>query len=367
VARRPPAVARVLERVTATAREHGMFSPRDRVLVAVSGGPDSTCLLYALHLLRRLFRVRLEVFHFDHRLRPDSAKDAEYVRRVAARLQLPFHLRVAENAPAKGQSVEDWAHGVRWNALQRTGREVGATRLARGHTLDDQVETVLIQLIRGGGLEMVAGMNPRIGPWILPLVDVRRNEARAFVRALGLRPREDPTNLDTSLLRNALRLEGIPTLERLTGREIAEPVARTARLLRADEEFIRDAYRRAYRALSPRDGDPNRLPASVAGLHPAIGRRLARGWLHAQGGAPPEEAHVDAILDLAAGRPGRRRDLGGGLIAVREREYVRLSRTSPGDRDEGRHADHGRSSDGRPARTRTTARPRRVAPGAGGS
>src|SRR5207244_9182361 len=101
--RRPPAVARVLERVTATAREHHMFDPGDRVLVAVSGGPDSTCLLYSLWMLRGLFKVQLEVFHFDHRLRPDSAKDAQYVSRTATKLKLPFHLREAKDEPKKGE------------------------------------------------------------------------------------------------------------------------------------------------------------------------------------------------------------------------------------------------------------------------
>src|SRR5881392_4507122 len=89
MARRPPAVARVLERVTATAREHEMFSPGDKVLVAVSGGPDSTCLLHSLYMLRRLFKIELEVFHFDHKLRPESAKDAQYVKRQAAKLNVP--------------------------------------------------------------------------------------------------------------------------------------------------------------------------------------------------------------------------------------------------------------------------------------
>src|SRR5207248_7043454 len=86
VSRRPTAVARVLERVTATAREHEMFTPGDRVLVTVSGGPDSMCLLYSLWMLRRLFKIHPEVCHFDHKLRPDSRKDAQYVKRIAAKL-----------------------------------------------------------------------------------------------------------------------------------------------------------------------------------------------------------------------------------------------------------------------------------------
>ena len=107
--RRSPAVARVLERVTRTAREHEMFRPGDVVLVCVSGGPDSVCLLYSLWYLRRLFRIRLEVFHFDHRLRPGAAKEGAYVARLAERLRVPFHLRSADDAPARGVSVEAWA------------------------------------------------------------------------------------------------------------------------------------------------------------------------------------------------------------------------------------------------------------------
>src|SRR5262245_7945426 len=99
--RRPPAVARVLTQVTATMRAHEMVAPGDLVLVAVSGGPDSVCLLHALHDLRRLLRIRLAVYHFDHRLRGDSAADAAYVGRLAERLGVPVHVRAAEGSPQK--------------------------------------------------------------------------------------------------------------------------------------------------------------------------------------------------------------------------------------------------------------------------
>ena len=117
MAGRPAAVARVLERVTATAREHDMFVPGLTVLVSVSGGPDSTCLLHSLTMLRRLFRIRVEVFHLDHRLRPDSADDARYVRRQAARLRVPVHVRQADGRPRPGQSVEHWAREARLTGI----------------------------------------------------------------------------------------------------------------------------------------------------------------------------------------------------------------------------------------------------------
>ena len=243
--RRPPAVARVLERVTATVREHDMFSPGDRVLVAVSGGPDSVCLLYSLWMLRRLFKIQLEVFHFDHGLRPDSAKDAAYVKRLATKLDLPFHVRVAESKPAKGDSPEDWAHRVRFRALFGILRERDLPHFALGHTMDDHAETVLLALMRGAGLEAVPGMAPSGAGGVLlhPLLDVRRQETHSFVRALGLRPRNDPTNRDTRLMRNGLRLRGIPALERSVGRDIVGPIARSAALLAIDRDYIHNEFR----------------------------------------------------------------------------------------------------------------------------
>ena len=117
--RKPPAVARVLERVTATARRHEMFLPGECVLVSVSGGPDSMCLLHSLVRLRRLFRIRLEVFHFDHRMRRDSAKDGAYVERAAAKLRVPFHLETAESPRDPEMSPEQWAREVRRAATGR--------------------------------------------------------------------------------------------------------------------------------------------------------------------------------------------------------------------------------------------------------
>ena len=341
--RRPPAVARVLERVTRTAREHEMFASDDLVLASVSGGPDSVCLLYSLWHLRRLFRIRLEVFHFDHRLRPDSAKDGAYVARLAERLRVPFHLRSAEDAPAKGVSVEAWATVARMNAANDVRRAIGAQTLAEGHTLDDQAETVLMNLIRGGGLEAVAGIWPggtRHGRSALaqPLLDVERAEVEAFCRALHLRPRLDPTNRDTKHLRNAIRLRVIPEIERATGREVKRPIARSADLLREDRWELYDSTVETFeRVVSGPPEEPRFDAAALASLPEPVASRVVRLALYRvmerEDAAPWTRDGVEAILDLARGRPGRRRDLPNGSTARREREYVGLSRTSPESRE----------------------------------
>jgi tRNA(Ile)-lysidine synthase len=307
-----------------------MFRPGDRVLVCVSGGPDSVCLLYSLWFLRRLLRIRLEVAHVDHRLRPDSGKDAAYVRRLAERLRLPFHLEVAEGRPSGGESVEAWARARRRAAVSRLAREIDASRIATGHTLDDQAETVLAWALMGGGARAI---RPAVGPYVRPLIDVARSEGAAFCRSLHLRPRADETNLDPRFLRNALRSKGIPALERATGREVREPLARTAALVAEDErELGRQMYER-WDDVYEETADDARL--SVAGLESMprpIARRVVAQAIF-RSGVPATEADVRAVLDLAAGRPGRRRDLSSGLKARREREYVSLSRTSPESRE----------------------------------
>src|SRR4051794_26982985 len=132
-------------------RAHELVSPGDLVLVAVSGGPDSVCLLYALHQLRRLFRIRLAVFHFDHRLRDDSGSDVAYVRRLAERLDVPTHVRTAEGSPAKGESVEAWATARRARAGGQGRGGGGADRKGERDTPGGQGGAGLVELRPGAG------------------------------------------------------------------------------------------------------------------------------------------------------------------------------------------------------------------------
>ncbi|HEY7667227.1 MAG TPA: tRNA lysidine(34) synthetase TilS [Actinomycetota bacterium] len=337
---RPPAVARVLQRVTATIREHELTLPGQTVLVCVSGGPDSVCLLESLVRLRRLLRIRLAVFHLDHALREGSERDAAYVRRLAERHRLPFHLRAAPGRPPPGVSVEAWARGVRRAAAAEVAREADAARIATAHTRDDQAETVLLRLLTGSGSGGVAGIRHAAGPYVRPLLDVPRGDVEAFIRALRLRPRRDPTNDDPRFaLRNALRLEGIPALERALGRGIREPLARAAVLLTADDAYLGRQVFAAWDDTVAETADGLDLDAlRLLDLPPVIASRLVALAL-ARCDVDATREDVVAILDLAGGRPGRRRDLSAGSTARRGRGYVHLSpRPSPEGADRGRGA-----------------------------
>jgi tRNA(Ile)-lysidine synthase len=165
---------------------------------------------------------------------------------------------------------------------------------------------------------------------VRPLIDVRRVEVAACCRALRLRPRLDPSNTDRRFLRNALRLDVLPVAERITGRDVKGPIARSAALLQDDAAELFDQGARAFAKVAvTRDGDCLMRARSLSALPDAIAGRVVRMAMW-QFGVDLEREGVHAVLDLARGRPGRKRDLPRGLIATREKEYVRLSRTSPG-------------------------------------
>jgi tRNA(Ile)-lysidine synthase len=307
-----------------------MFDPADHVVVAVSGGPDSMCLLHSMVRLQRLLRVRVTGFHFDHRLRKGSEGDARYVERQCGKLDVPFVLRQARSRPRRGESVEAWARIVRYEALSDVVEELGGGVAAVAHTADDQAETVLLALLRGGGLEALSGMRAVSRPIVRPLLDVTREETVAFCRALRLRPRDDPMNRDPRYLRVALRTGFIPLIEKRLGRGIRQSLVRTAALLAEDAKFLDVVAEDAAGRVVVRSDEGYLLRAALLRELPKpIAARVVRREMLALGFLP-EGAAIDAVLGLAEGRPGRRADLPGGLSARREREYVRLSRPSPG-------------------------------------
>jgi tRNA(Ile)-lysidine synthase len=306
-----------------------MFEPGDLVLVAVSGGPDSVCLLHTLARLRRLFRIQLACFHFDHRLREGSSRDARYARRQADALGVPFFVRAADSRPGRGESIEAWARVERYGALHAVLEEVGGASAAVGHTADDQAETVLLALARGAGLDALAGMEPVSRPVVRPLLHVTREETAACCRSLGLRPRHDAMNDDLRFARAALRARVLPGLERALGRNVRPAVVRTAAMLREDARFLDDLADARAAEVVRRDGAGASLDAAALSRLPRpLASRVARRALLSVG-VVPDAAHVDAVLGLAAGRSGRRISLPGGARARRDGGAV-VVRPGPG-------------------------------------
>jgi tRNA(Ile)-lysidine synthase len=277
------------------------------VVAAVSGGADSLALL-ALSVAAGL---RVGAVHVDHALRPGSAGEADVVADAARRFGAGFR---AVRAPVEpGPNLEARARDARRAALPS-----GAMT---GHTLDDQAETVLLNLLRGAGADGLAGMRP--GP-AKPLLALRRAEAAGLCAELGLEPVVDPTNADVTLRRNAVRAQVLPLLDAVAGRDVAPLLARTAALAADDADLLAGLAGE----LDPTDA------ASLAAAPPALARRAVRAWL--TGAYPPDAATVERVLAVARGEV-RGTEAGGGRQVRRTSGRLRLEPSPRGGGCRGRH------------------------------
>ena len=207
------------EKIAAFSRRHRLFQPGDRIMVAVSGGPDSVALLRLLAELSGRFELKLLVIHLDHGLRgEDSRRDAKWVGGLAADLELDARIELSPPAghsfPA-GASPEEAARLVRYRFFHRLAAETGIATVALGHQSDDQAETVLMKLLRGGRPGALGGMRPRRREGdlriIRPLLERSRQEILIYLEEIGQDYRKDPSNRDRRFTRNRVRRPPYPS------------------------------------------------------------------------------------------------------------------------------------------------------------
>ena len=230
--------------------QHRMIEDGETVLVAVSGGADSLALLYGLCALRQQLSCKLHVVHLNHCLRPDADTDADFVQQHAERLELPYTIQRAEVPHLIKQwklSVETAGRKARYQFYEAVSTEVSATKVALGHHQDDNAETVLMNLIRGGAARGLKGIPPvRDMKFIRPLSGFTRQDIETFLTAINVVPRQDPTNTDTAYLRNRIRWELIPQLTRDYNPNIKTGLSRTADVLGAESEYLDSVARKAF-------------------------------------------------------------------------------------------------------------------------
>jgi tRNA(Ile)-lysidine synthase len=306
----------VLSRVRRTVADRRLLEPGDHVLVACSGGPDSVALLHVLARLAPELGVSVAVASVDHGLRPEAEGEVAWVGRLAGQLGLGFHpLRVTV---ASGPSVQAAARQARYGALRGAAASLGARRIATGHTLDDQAETVLARLLRGAGITGLSGIAPRRRDGVVrPLIDCTREEVRAHLAHHGLAHLQDPSNADPRFERVRLRAEVLPSL----AREDPQVAAHLAHLADEARATARWAERRARRLMA-RASDPDRLrTARLRSLPPPVRWALLRLWLARATGARAARAHLEDLDRASRGR-GEVRLPGGFRVVARPGELT---------------------------------------------
>lgn len=293
-------------------REQDLVAPGDTVVCAVSGGADSTAMLFAFYLLKEKLGIRLEAAHFNHHLRgAESDGDEHFVRELCGRYDIPLHVG-SGRVQAGEKGLEAAARDARYAFLRSL-----SGKIATAHTADDNAETVLLHLIRGTGLKGLGGIPPVHGNVIRPMLTVTRGEVEAFLAEWGLTCRQDSTNGADAFLRNRIRHHVMPLLKRENPR-LAENLSRTALGLRLDEEFL------------SRQTDFDTLPAveTLKALHPAQRSRVLERFLKENGVREPEQTHIAAAEALVfSDRPSAKACFPGGITVTRR--YDRLEVSAP--------------------------------------
>ncbi|HSH44734.1 MAG TPA: tRNA lysidine(34) synthetase TilS [Longimicrobiales bacterium] len=298
----------------------GLLRPGGRILVAHSGGLDSTVLLHILRFRMAHWELRLSAGHLDHGMRPGSAADAAWVRGVCRAWRVPF----AEDRLEPPPSSEAEARERRYRFLHRAAPR-GA--IATAHHLDDQAETVLFRAIRGTGLRGLRGIAPRRGRVVRPLLPFTRQELLDYARTTGIAWRDDPTNLDLRLARNRLRHLVLPAMERAHPGTV-RILARLAAVARRDEDRWRARTREAASAVI-RDAGPRSATLArdvLRSYHPAVRARVLRLVLRRLGSSPGRAGTRAALEFINSSRSGGEVHLPGGVRLQRDFERIRVVR-----------------------------------------
>jgi len=316
------------KRVLRFIREHGMVRAPEPLVVGISGGPDSVCLLHVLHGLSQTLKIKLHVAHLNHLLRGiESDADADYVSSLARELRIPATIeRHDVKAYQKNHrlTLEEAAREVRYAFFGDVARTIGTNTVAVGHTADDQVETILMHLIRGSGLAGLRGMPP-LGTWHLPggielriarpLLEVSRAETEAYCAEHGLAPRSDSSNLMPDQLRNRVRSQLIPLLREYNP-DIKEALLRTACAAAADMDYIEGEVAGLWGTVARQHAEEIVIDKDrFSHLHPALKRHLTRSAFQRLLGdlQDIESVHIESLLEGMAKPAGKRLSLPRGL------------------------------------------------------
>ena len=320
------------KKVLSTIIEHQMIHSEDRIVVAVSGGPDSVCLLKILFHLRECLHITLIVAHLDHGLRPqEDEKETEFVADLAKRLNLTLAYDKANNvAKAHGTSIEEKAREIRYQFLEKVLDEHHAQKVAIGHTMNDQAETVLMRLLRGAGPTGLSGIPPiRENRFIRPLINITRDEIHTYLKQKEIPFMMDSSNLEKRYLRNKIRLELIPLLANYQPRLI-EHLGQLAFLCGQENQFIEEEAKKRLQVVTL-GSSGHTLELSLTtfrDLSPALQYRIIRQAIHRVKGnlRRIEVGHIKAIMDLANSvKPQGATNLPENLVVKKIYERLRFS------------------------------------------
>lgn len=307
-----------------TVKEYGMLQKGDGVVVGVSGGPDSIALLHLLYRFKEHYGIELVAAHLNHNFRPGEAeKEAEYVKEFCVQRDIPCIVEfcdVPRMAEEEGLSMEQAGRKARYSFFNRVMDQKGFNKIATGHNLNDQVETVLMKFIRGAGMEGLAGIHPVRGNIIRPFLEVPRLLIERYCEEHRLNPAIDKSNLSPIYHRNKVRLQLLPLLREQYNKNIENVIISTAQILRDENDYLnRAALEELEGAVISYERDELVLDLEVLRrLHIAILRRVLRQAVRKLKGNTLniEYSHIKALCSVIhTGAPGSQVQMPEGMTA----------------------------------------------------
>ena len=253
--KKPVSTATLLSSLEEHLRDKRFFKPRQKILVACSGGPDSVALFHLLHALATKHRWKLGLVHFNHQLRPgDAQKDERFVKNLARKFKVPFHGgagHVKREAQRTKTSIEECARQMRYNFFLRTVKAEKYRAIVLAHTRDDQAETVLMRILQGTGLRGLQGIREKFkmgrATLVRPLLAFTKKELLEYLAEEKIPYRSDKTNDSSRFLRNRVRLELIPSLQRDFNPRVVEALSRIPAIVAGESALIAELEEKAWK------------------------------------------------------------------------------------------------------------------------
>lgn len=289
-------------------QEHNMVLPGGKIVAGVSGGADSMVLLHILHQYCRQNNVELTAAHLNHSLREEASQDEELVRRTCQLWNIPFYSQtadVAQIAFLTGKTLEEAGRDCRYQFFNELAEQLGAERIATAHHQNDQAESVLLHLLRGSGIRGLQGMKPVNGRLIRPLLCVTRPDIEDYAQEYQLPFCQDLSNNDPTFMRNRIRLELIPYLEKAFNPRIVEGLNRLAFIAREENQSLEDITEQCWPLLAAKSGEMIEVDAEKLSQHPPAlqSRLILRALQEISGFSDWSMDDLLRVRDLL-GRPG---------------------------------------------------------------
>lgn len=296
----------IFEKVLSTINKHELIQKGDKIVVGLSGGPDSVCLLHILSRLKDELDLEIYAAHLNHQIRGiEAQKDAFYISKLCEEMGITFFIKsinVPEYCEKNGVSIEEGARKLRYEMFYEIKNNTRANKIAIGHNLNDQAETILMRMMRGTGLQGLKGIEYiRDGVIIRPILDIERNDIEEYCKQNKLNPRIDKTNLESIYTRNKIRLELIPYMKDNFNSNIIESIVRMGNSLRSDNDYIESEALIKFKEVSNIKSDSVEINLKpYINLHNSMKVRILRNSIkHILGDTNfIDQRHIDDIIEL---------------------------------------------------------------------